>query len=434
MNAVVKAIAPGSPAEKAMIKPGDTLRKINGNIIGDFLDYKFHSYESRLLVELKNARGKLKFVRLRKSEGADLGIEFDTFLMDDERSCVNKCIFCFIDQLPKGMRKSLYYKDDDVRLSFLQGNYITLSNLTDYDVKRIIKLNISPINVSIHSTNPKLRAFMLGGRRKDTGLKAFKALADANITLNCQIVCCPGINDGRHLDETMLYLLKLGFCINSVSIVPVGLTKHRANLHELRTFDKQSAIRTIAQVDKLGDYCLKKRGRRVFYSADELYIKAGLALPSDEYYDDYPQLENGVGMMRLFMTEFIDELENMPKLHSDTDFLIITGKTAAPYLTQLLNSAREKYDTLKGDVFAVENDFFGNTVTVSGLITGGDILNQLGGRGELAPKIIIPRNMLRSGEEVFLDDVTVSQLGEKLGVCARVANQDGADLLRAMLE
>ena len=434
MMAIVKSITRNSPASGTIISPGDALLKINGNKINDVLDYMFFSYEKRLMIELRNLNGKLKFVKILKTEGTDIGIEFETYLMDKERSCANKCIFCFIDQLPKGMRKSLYYKDDDVRLSFLQGNYITLTNLQKADLQRIIKLRISPINVSVHSTDPKLRAMMLGGKSNICGIKALKELAKAEITLNCQIVCCPGVNDGSELDKTIKDLMSFGQCINSVSIVPVGLTKHRDELPVLRPFDKKLAFDTIKQVDAFGNICQKKYGRRIFYCADELYLSAELNLPEYEYYDEFYQLENGVGMLRLFIWEFLEELENKPKVKNYKPFTIITGKSAAAELTNLLKIVQKMYDNIVGDVFAVRNDFFGDSVTVSGLITGGDIISQIKEKKlSSAQHILIPKNMLRAGEDVFLDDITVKQLADELGISVKVVAQDGADFLRAVL-
>jgi len=437
MDAVVKTIKPGSPAAETIIKPGDVLRRIDCNLINDVLDYEFYSYDSDILIELTSPDGKVKLVSLRKPEGADLGLEFENYLMDKERHCVNKCIFCFIDQLPKGMRKSLYYKDDDIRLSFLQGNYVTLTNLSKRDVRRIIDLRISPVNVSIHTLSPRLRSFMLGGGKSKQGLDAFYLMAKAGTTLNCQIVCCPRINNGWKLSRTIENLIKLGPGINSVSIVPVGLTKHRQGLMELHPFNKKLALQTVRQVENYAEKCLKSRGSRVFYCADELYMMAELELPDNGFYEDYPQLENGVGMMRLFITEFENVLagKDLTQICSDTaeqrTFSIVTGVLAQRYLTNLCDTISIIYDKIICNVYAVRNDFFGGSVTVSGLITGNDIIAQLKGK-ELGSKLLIPQNMLRFGEEVFLDDVTVSGLSEALGVSIRIVKQDGADLFDAL--
>ena len=433
MNAVIKSIIPGSPASRTIIAPGDALRKINSRAVGDVLDYKYLSYDSDLFLELVGADGIMKLVRLRKPEGADIGLDFETFLMDSQRSCANKCIFCFIDQLPDGMRETLYYKDDDIRLSFLQGNYVTLTNLPARDIARIVRMRVSPINVSVHTLDPELRSYILGNKSGLAGINALKLFAMEGISLNCQIVCCPGINDGKELDRTMRGLYELGQGINSVSVVPVGLTKHRGGLPPLRPFDSGLAYQTVAQVEGFAEKCLKRSGRRVFFCADELYIKAGLKLPPDKAYEGYPQLENGVGMTRLLITEFMDELNRSGITVSakKEPFSVATGMIAGKYLTDLLNIAVDKCGTIKGNVYTIRNDFFGEGVTVSGLVTGGDMIRQLKDR-DLGSRLLIPQNMLRNGENVFLDDVTVAELSAALDVPVRVVRQDGADLLRAM--
>jgi len=380
--------------------------------------------------------------------------------MDAERSCANKCIFCFIDQLPDGMRGTLYYKDDDVRLSFLHGNYITLTNLSQRDIDRIIKLRISPINVSVHTLNPEMRARMLGTKDGGAGIEALKTLAQTGITLNCQIVCCPGINDGAELCATIKGLRELGSALNSVSVVPVGLTKHRHGLTKLRPFDMDLAARTVRQVERFGEKRLVRNGSRVFYCADELYMCAGIELPPHDFYEDYPQLENGVGMMRLLITEFEGALRRFGLnemvrdegqdyhvtiltvnpgegqhsiTHSDfgMPFSIATGVAASGFLANLLKTVAEKYGTIAGEVYAIRNNFFGESVTVSGLVTGGDIIAQLKGR-PLGSRLLIPQNMLRHDDNVFLDDVTVSEVSGALGVPIRVVRQDGADLAHAV--
>jgi len=441
MNATIRKIASGSPAAKTIIAAGDILRRINGQAITDVLDYKFCSYDECLMLELVDAHGKLKLVRLRKPEGADIGLEFETFLMDKERSCANKCIFCFIDQNPKGMRNTIYYKDDDVRLSFLQGNYITLTNLSQDDVERIIKLHISPINVSIHTLNPVLRSSMLGNKNGGAAIDALRKLAQAGITLNCQIVCCPGYNDGEELSRTIEGLVALGSSINSVSVVPVGLTQHRAALTEIEPVGYALAREIVNTVNHYGAQCMNSRGSRVFFCADELYMKAGLLLPSDEFYEGYPQLENGVGMMRLLITEFEEALaqitSNQLQMRDEeksslAEFSVATGVLAQRYLTKLLRMAAKKYDTISGSVYGIKNDFFGESITVSGLVTGADLITQLRGK-KLGSRLLIPQNMLRFGEHTFLDDVKVSDVSEALGVPVRIVKQNGVDLLHAFL-
>ena len=433
MGTRITSVVVGSPVAGTIARPGDVLRKINGHVIRDVLDYTYYSYDSRLMIELEGADGRLKLVRVRKPEGTDPGLLFETYLMDKERSCANKCIFCFIDQLPKGMRETLYYKDDDVRLSFLQGNYVTLTNLARRDVERIVKLRISPINVSVHTLDPQLRAYMLGIGNGAAGIESLRTLARAGITLNCQIVCCPDVNDGKELIKTLSGLYALGRCINSVSVVPVGLTKHRQGLPKLLPFDRGRARDTVRVVREFGNMCLRKRGAKTFFCADELYIKAGLKLPPHEDYEGYPQLENGVGMMRLFITEFMDELEQAEQKGSGSSFSIATGTAAEGFLSNLLMTASAKYGNIHGKVCAINNDFFGHEVSVSGLITGKDIVAQLKD-ADLGARLLVPINMLKHGEDVFLDDMTVDDLSRELRIAVRVVKQDGADLLRAMVE
>ena len=429
MGSVVKSVDVQSPAHKAGVRAGDTLLKIDGHEISDVLDYLYYSYDKKLVLELLSADGKMKKLRLSKKEGADAGLEFESYLMDNPRACCNRCVFCFVDQLPRGMRSTLYFKDDDARLSFLQGNYVTLTNLSEKEVQRIIDLKISPINVSVHSTDEELRSYLLGTKKGADGLRSLKRLAEAKITLNCQIVCCPGINDGENLMKTMRDLAEMFPSVQSVSIVPVGLTGHREGLENLRPFDKCGAEKLIADITAFSDECLEKFGTRMFFCADELYIAADMELPSDEFYEDYPQLENGVGMMRLLITEFESELQE-PMLADGAEFSVATGVAAANYLTNLLYIANKECDIISGKVFGIRNEFFGETINVAGLVTGSDIISQLSGKN-LGSRLLISRNMLRQGENVFLDDITVEELSEKLGVPVRVVEQDGGDLLHA---
>ena len=432
MSASIIKIDKNSPARRKNIKIGDKLVRINGQKIQDVLDYKFYAYEPNLLLELHGENGKIKFVRIKKPEGADIGLTFDDYLMDHPRACANKCVFCFIDQLPRGMRRSLYFKDDDIRLSFLQGNYVTLTNLDNSEIERIIKMRVSPLNISVHTTSPALRRVMLGGRKSDMALDALYRFARAGIMLNCQIVCCPGLNDGEVLERTMEDLKKLYPAVDSVSVVPVGLTKHRDGLYPLRAFDKSSAEKTVRQVEWFGDKCLLKLGTRLFYPADELYLKAGLPIPPESFYEAYPQLENGVGMLRLLMTQ-ADEALEVPGKASGTPFSIATGGAAFDCLQKILNSAQEKYANIKGKLFAIRNDFFGDSVDVAGLITGGDLINQLMGQ-PLGQRLLITQNMLRHGENIFLDDVTLEDVSKALGVPVYAIGPDGDELIQAMLE
>lgn len=431
MASVITKIDKASPLRhKASV--GEKLVSINGREIIDVLDYKFFSYETRLSVELEDENGKRRVVKVRKPEGGELGLEFESYLMDSARACRNHCLFCFVDQLPRGMRKTLYFKDDDARLSFLTGNYITLTNLSEREIQRVIDLHISPINVSVHATDPALRAKLLGNPGAAEGYALIKRLAAGGITMNCQIVCCPGWNDGDALSQTMEDLAALYPQVNSVSIVPVGLTKHREHLPKLVPFEKDGALETVARINGFGEKCLEKRGSRIFFPSDEFYLIAELPIPEDDYYEDYTQLENGVGLLRLQEVEFCAALEYDELKCDGVPFSIATGVSAAPFLEKLLVTAHEKYDTINGRVIPIVNDFFGHTIVVSGLITGKDLIAQLRGR-EIGERLLIPQTMLRHGEGVFLDDVTLSEVEEALRVTVVPVEVDGGDLLRAML-
>lgn len=433
MNNIIKSIDKASPLRRKA-KPGDALVSINGEAILDVLDYKYFSYDSKLVICLRSPDGRARIVAAEKPEGADLGLEFESYLMDSARSCSNRCLFCFVDQLPRGMRKSLYFKDDDARLSFLTGNYITLTNLSEREIERIIALKVSPINVSVHATDPQLRAKLLGNPDGARGYALMQRLADGGITMNCQIVCCPGINDGEALSKSMEELSLLYPQVNSVSIVPVGLTKHRAHLPELIPFDRQGARETISRVSRFADECMRKHASRIFFCSDELYLRAELPLPDDEYYEGYPQLENGVGMLRLLESEFIAALSPAQERDFDniTPFSIATGVSAAPFLQKLLVTLEQKCDKIQGGVYPIVNDFLGHTIDVAGLVTGGDLIAQLRGK-DLGERLLIPVNMIRHGEDVFLDDVTISDIEVELGVPVRIVPQDGGQLLDAIL-
>ena len=409
---------------------GDILLKINGHEIIDVLDYKFYGYDPELAVTLSRPDGTEYTVNVRKAEGQDLGLEFETYLMDKPRSCANNCVFCFIDQLPKGMRRTMYFKDDDARLSFLMGNYITMTNLTEREIRRIIDLHISPVNVSVHATDPDLRVKMLRNKNAGRCMEIMRRFAEGGIRMNCQIVCCPGLNDGEALDRTMNDLKALFPAVHSVSVVPVGLTKFREGLFELTPFTPAHAAETLAQVNAFGDKCLNELGTRLFFCSDELYLTAGLPLPDDEFYEEHTQLENGVGMIRLLETEFNSAL----KLSDGCDgvpFSIACGVSAAPFFERLVLSAKERYNNIDGRVYAIENDFFGHSINVTGLITGGDLINQLKGK-DLGKRLFISQNMLRRDEMDFLDDVTLLKASEALGVPIYPVEQDGFALWDAI--
>ena len=412
------------------VRVGDSVVSINGNRIVDVLDYKFFAYDRALTVRLRRESGEEYELTVRKLEGGDLGLEFESYLMDRPRSCANACVFCFIDQLPPGMRPTMYFKDDDARLSFLLGNYITLTNLSPREVERIIALHISPINVSIHTTDPELRCWMLQNRRAGESIEIMRRFAEKGIVMNCQIVCCPGLNDGEELLRTMRDLEAMHPGVHSVSVVPVGLTKYREGLYPLTPFTPEHAAETLDMVTAFGDECLKKHGTRIFFCGDELYLLAGRELPEDDFYEEHTQLENGVGMLRLLETEFRSAL----KLSDEPDYVpfsIATGVSAAPYFQRLLELAKEKYPRLDGRVYAIENDFFGHSINVAGLITGQDLIAQLKGR-QLGERLFISQNMLRRKEMDFLDDVKLTEAAEALGLPIYPVEQDGFALWDAI--
>ena len=430
----VRSVAHGSPARRAGVRVGEKLTHINGHAIADVLDYKFHSYDSRLELRLRGPDGSLRTLRVRKGEGEDLGLEFETYLMDTARSCANRCVFCFVDQMPPGMRPSLYFKDDDARLSFLLGNYVTLTNLSPREVQRIIDLRISPINVSVHATDRALRSEILRNPRAGEGIDIMERLARRQITMNCQIVSCPGINDGPVLDRTLADLSAMFPAVNSVSVVPVGLTKYREGLYPLRAYTRETAAALLDQVEAFAQRHLEEKGTRLVWCSDEFYLAAGRELPGEDYFESFTQLDNGVGMLTLLIGEFFRALElaGPEELEGSAPFSIATGVSAAPYLKKLVNKAREKYGTIEGTVYPIVNRFFGESITVSGLVTGRDLIGQLRGK-DLGSRLLIPASMLRSGENVFLDDVSTDDVERELGVPVTAVPQDGFALLDAML-
>lgn len=428
MGAKIESVEPKSPAARAGIVAGDELISINGKPVKDVLDYKFYSYDRRLVIEL--ARKKVK---IKKEEGQDLGINFETYLIDKAKRCANNCVFCFVDQMPEGMRETLYFKDDDARMSFLLGNYISLTNLSEDDIERMVRMHISPVNVSVHVTDPEIRRKMVRNRRAGECMDIMRRFADAGIVMNCQIVVCPGLNDGEVLKNTIKDLLSLGENVESIAVVPVGITKYRDNLYPLRTMTKEEARETIAIVDDFGEKCLKERDMRVVYAADEMYIKASIPIPTESYYDGYPQLGNGVGLITLLEAEFLDSLEFDGVPESAEPFTVATGVSAAPFIQKLVDELAKKCHNINNSkVYAVKNDFFGETINVAGLVTGRDLINQLRGK-KLEKRLIIPDVMLRSGETVFLDDVSIEDVERELGVMVVPVENDGGKLLSAML-
>ena len=430
MSTVITSIDPHSPAERAGITVGEQLLEINGHHIVDVLDYRFYGYDPVAVLRLAKD-GQERTVTVRKEEGRDLGLNFPTYLMDEMHQCANHCLFCFVDQMPPHMRPSLYIKDDDERLSFLLGNYTTLTNLSEREAQRIIDLHISPINVSVHATDPQLHCTLLGNKGAERSLEYIRRFCQAGIVMNGQIVVCPGWNDGDQLRRTLRDLTDWQF--SSCSIVPVGITKYRQGLAKLRPVDSECARHIIAIAEEFGQENLRRFGTRRFFCADELYLRAGLPLPQEDYYEGYRQLENGVGMLRSLEQDFLSAMRLEEPDAAPSPFTIATGTAAAPFLRGLLEQAKAYFPKLEGQVIAVENDFFGHTIDVAGLLTGQDLSAQLQRVPSLG-RVLLPLHMLRHGETVFLDDYTVARLADELGCPVQIVGIDGGDLLDAMLE
>jgi putative radical SAM enzyme (TIGR03279 family) len=424
-------VTTGSHADKAGIKKGETLLSINSNEIVDVLDYRFYQVNRKLTLEVADEDKNVRTIEMTKGEYEEIGLEFETYLMDKQHSCRNKCIFCFIDQLPKGMRESLYFKDDDSRLSFLFGNYITLTNITEHEIDRIIKMHISPINVSVHTTNPELRCKMMNNRFAGDTLKYLKRFADAGITLNCQIVSCPGINDGDELVRTLTDLENLG--VNMTAIVPVGLTRYRENLYPLVPYNKETAGQTIDIIEKMGDECVKKHGRRIFFPGDEFYLLAEREIPSPEFYEDFSALEDGIGMIAYLTDDVGWKLEELDADESLCHKVTIAcGEGVFPYMKRIMSMINEKFPNITINTRAIKNNFFGGGVNVSGLVTGGDLIDELRG-DDIGDRLIIPSSMLRFENDLFLDDVSTDDVERELGVTLVPVNNNGNDLVEAVI-
>lgn len=424
-------VTTGSHADKAGIKKGETLLSINSNEIVDVLDYRFYQVNRKLTLEVEDENKNVRTIEMTKGEYEEIGLEFETYLMDKQHSCRNKCIFCFIDQLPKGMRESLYFKDDDSRLSFLFGNYITLTNITEHEIDRIIKMHISPINVSVHTTNPELRCKMMNNRFAGDTLKYLKRFADAGITLNCQIVSCPGINDGDELVRTLTNLENLG--VNMTAIVPVGLTRYRENLYPLVPYNKETAGQTIDIIEKMGDECVKKHGRRIFFPGDEFYLLAEREIPSPEFYEDFSALEDGIGMIAYLTDDVGWKLEELDADESLCHKVTIAcGEGVFPYMKRIMSMINEKFPNITINTRAIKNNFFGGGVNVSGLVTGGDLIDQLRD-DDLGDRLIITSSMLRFENDLFLDDVSTDDVERELGVTLVPVNNNGNDLVEAVI-
>ena len=434
---IVDSVAPGSIAGELDIEAGDALVEINGNKIEDIFDYQYYTQDEYIEVLIRKPSGEEWILEIDKEYDEDLGITFENGLMDDYRSCRNKCIFCFIDQMPKGMRDTLYFKDDDSRLSFLQGNYVTLTNMSDADVDRIIRYRLSPINVSFQTTNPALRCKMLNNRFAGQALEKAWKLARAGITMNGQIVLCKGVNDGAELERSISDLSAYLPNLESVSVVPVGLSKYRDGLFPLEPFTPQDARQVLAAIHKWQDKLYDAHGVHFVHASDEWYILAGEELPEEERYDGYLQLENGVGMLRLLIDEFqaaFDALRHAGDVDAaPKELSIATGKLACGFISDMAGQITAAFPQIKIHVYAVRNDFFGEMITVSGLLTGQDLRAQLKGKA-LGDRLLLPQNVLKSGETVFLDDMTLAELEKALQVPIDIVKSSGQDLLDAILK
>lgn len=448
-NGLIRRVEPGSIAEEGGIQPGDCLLSVNGTKVKDIFDYRFLMADDFVLLRLRDSSGEEYELEIEKDTYEDIGIEFDNPLMDSDRSCANKCIFCFVDQMPEGMRDTLYFKDDDTRLSFLTGNYVTLTNTSIKELNRIVAYRMSPINISVHTTDPKLREMMLGNSTAGNIMEKIKVLADGDIKINAQVVLCPGINDGKYLEKTIDDLLVYHNAVESLSIVPVGISKYREGLHPLRLFTPAESLDIIRFIQNKQIDIFHKIGRYFVYAADEFYVKAKLPVPNYDKYDGFPQLENGVGMAALLKQEIIEftESEEFDKLLKSKgtkpfslQMTIATGCAAYDIISRMVNIVRSAVEDKAGrllknfnvNVVAIENNFFGNTVTVSGLVTGGDLIEQLKGRN-LGTKLLFTHNMLRDGENVFLDDVTTEEVSRALGVDVFAVGDTGTEFVESII-
>lgn len=434
MSVKISNVKKNSICDIKGISAGDELLKINGKEIMDVLDFDFYMAEQNITMTFKCSDGKYKVI---KTKDTNCGLEFETYLMDKQHHCKNKCIFCFIDQLPKGLRPSLYFKDDDSRLSFLFGNYITLTNISEHEIERIISMHISPVNISVHTMNPELRVQMMKNKNAGESLKIIKRLADAGIQMNTQLVLCPGINDGDELRRSIEELSALYPSVQSIAAVPVGLTKFRDGLEKLEPYNKETASEVIDIIEEYSQKFRKEFGTGLVYPADEFFIKAERDLPNEEYYDDYPQLDNGVGLVRSFYNDFLYELENCNENSTNKKVTLATGADFYPYLVELCKKAEEKYG-VDTNVQKIINNFFGETITVSGLVTGQDIANQLKSQ-DLGEYLLLPNSMISDytnhteNKNKFLDDMTVEELEETLNTKIILTSGDGGQVLRDIL-
>lgn len=431
MSVIIKYVDKGSPAYKAGLRGGETLLSLNGNSIIDVLDYRFYQNSGSLVLEYLDVSGKTKTAKVKKDEYEELGLEFETYLMDKKHSCLNKCVFCFIDQLPKGLRESLYFKDDDSRLSFLFGNYITLTNITEHEVERIIKMHISPVNISVHTTNPELRVKMMTNRNAGKVLEIIDRFNSAGIKINCQLVLCPGYNDGKELERTLEDLSRLENA-ECIAAVPVGLTRYRDGLAKIEPFNSDTAAQVLDIIDRYGDKCIQKYGQRRIYGADEFYLLSGREIPEADYYGDFLQLENGVGLWSLLRSEAFEALKETQVHSRIRKITMATGEAAYPLIKSIAGECQRKNPLLDVSVYAVKNNFFGGKINVAGLVTATDIAEQLAGK-QLGEELLIPSVMLRQEGDMFLDSVTVDELSERLNVKITPVGNDGYELVGAIL-
>lgn len=428
---VITGVEPGSIADEMGLKPGDRLLAVNGHGIEDIFDYRYLISDDYIEVLVQTDGGE-ELLEIEKDYNEDLGLDFGESLMDSYRSCRNKCIFCFIDQLPEGMRDTLYFKDDDSRLSFLQGNYITMTNMSDEELDRIIFYKLEPINISVHTTNPELRVRMLRNRFAGKILQQIRQLYDGGIVMNAQIVLCKGWNDGEELENTIRDLADFLPNIESLSVVPVGLSDHREGLCPLKPFTAEDAAQVIDRIERWQRQIYEECGTHFVHASDEWYLLAGRSVPEEERYDGYLQLENGVGMIRLLMTEFAQALEKMPGDGRQRRVSIATGKLAAPTLRRLVKQLQAKFPAVEAEVHAVENRYFGRQITVSGLLTGRDIVEQLRGK-DLGEELLLPSNLLRAGETVLLDDMDIRDIESALQIPVRIVQSNGQDLADCLI-
>ena len=434
---VIKSVNKGSIADSLGILPGDIVIKIDDNEIEDIFDYQFMTLTDELVLTILRGDEEWEY-EIEKGENEDIGLVFENGLMDNYRRCSNNCIFCFIDQMPPGMRDTLYFKDDDSRLSFLQGNYITLTNLSEKDLGRIVRYNLSPVNVSIHTMNPELRCRMLGNRFAGSSLQKLNVLADAGIEMNGQVVLCKGINDGKELEFTISELMKYIPSFRSLSVVPVGLSKYRDGLFHLEPFEKDDCAEVIDIIEGYQKQCMEKYGIHFVHASDEFYLTAGRPMPEADRYDGYLQLDNGVGMIRSFIDERDEQIEkrmqdgSFDKEHGGKHITLVTGVLAYPIISESARMVEERANGLKIDVYAIRNDFFGERITVSGLLTGQDIIAQLKGR-DLGDEIRLPESVVRAGTDVFLDDIKVSEVSDALQVRVVTIKSNGYDFVDSCL-